>query len=422
MTENGKISKRFEKGQALILVVASAVGLIALLALTLDGGFALMRRRAAQNAADAGALGGARELCESGSAASAVAVAIKYAIIYNSAQSATETSIDGIVTVDAVAQYNSFFAGIFGIGQIEVAARAKAGCFAPGLGEGVLPTAWSCNPPVDVGLPTPDASFTFGDCEVLAIDPRTLEIRQGTDENSLYNFHHTWYPELYIIMDSGKTGSDDIVCVYPPERTPEEGEIQCDLDGDGINDLLADGDRSWLDLDGGGGGSNELVDWIEGDAELEIVIHTWIPGQQGVTTSVFKAAAKRVGDIALVPVFNAICETDPFILTNCLSIAHGGSYTPGTDFIAYAGGTFTSYFHIIGFAAFYISCVQTVQVDPEKSPEGCPGYRLAREAGIIEGSEKTLEGYFINKGFLQGISGQPSDGVDAGVYTVYLIE
>jgi len=414
VTVKSKISRRFESGQALILVVASAVGLIALLALTLDGGFALMRRRDAQNAADAGALGGARELCESGSAASAVAVALTYATTYNSAQSATASSVEGIVTVDALAQYDSFFAGIFGIGQIEVAARAKAGCFSPGLGEGVLPIAWSCNPPISDDTATPDASYTFGDCEVDSIEPLTLQLRRGDTAASIAAFHATWYPELYVVMDSGKTGDGDIVCVDPPGGTPTEGEIDCDLDNDGNDDLLADGDRSWLDLDGGGGGSSSLVGWINGTEDIEVNIHSWLPGQQGVTNNVFSAAYGRVGDIVLVPVFNAICEQDPFTMTSCLEIPH--SPYSGQDVVIYTGGTFTSYFHIIGFAAFYISCVDAASTGP------CPGHTLAVDSGIFGNEEKTVEGYFINKGFLQGISGQPSDGVDAGVYTVYLIE
>jgi hypothetical protein len=209
-------------------------------------------------------------------------------------------------------------------------------------------------------------------------------------------------------MDSQKT-SEDIVCL------PEPGGIQCDLDDDGNNDLLADGDRSWLDLDGGGGGSKFLADWIIDGFPDEIFIHTWIPGQQGVTTTVFYAAATRVGGISLVPVFDAICEGSPYDYTACFLLPHSGTYS-GQDYVVTTGGTFTSYFHIIGFAAFYISCVHGGNLG------ACPGHTRAVDLGSLAEDAKTVEGYFINKGFLQGIAGQPSDGVDTGVYTVYLVE
>ena len=51
--------RKTEKGQALILIVFSIIGLIAITALAVDGGNAFLEKRRAQNAADASALGGA---------------------------------------------------------------------------------------------------------------------------------------------------------------------------------------------------------------------------------------------------------------------------------------------------------------------------------------------------------------------------
>jgi len=64
-----------ERGQIVILVVVALVALLAMIGLAIDGGQALALRRSAQNAADAAALAGAREIgqivarCQSGSAA-----------------------------------------------------------------------------------------------------------------------------------------------------------------------------------------------------------------------------------------------------------------------------------------------------------------------------------------------------------------
>jgi len=53
---------RDERGQALVIMVFALIGLLAFVALAIDGGNTLTERRRAQNAADAGALAGARTL------------------------------------------------------------------------------------------------------------------------------------------------------------------------------------------------------------------------------------------------------------------------------------------------------------------------------------------------------------------------
>ena len=52
--------KNFESGQALIVIVFALVGLIGMIALTVDGGFAYSDHRHAQNAADTAAFAAAR--------------------------------------------------------------------------------------------------------------------------------------------------------------------------------------------------------------------------------------------------------------------------------------------------------------------------------------------------------------------------
>ena len=53
---------RAERGQALVLVVVIMIGLLAVVGLAVDGGTAFLERRRMQNAADAAALSGTREL------------------------------------------------------------------------------------------------------------------------------------------------------------------------------------------------------------------------------------------------------------------------------------------------------------------------------------------------------------------------
>jgi Flp pilus assembly protein TadG len=54
------IRARRERGQTLIIIAVALVGLLALAGLAIDGGNLFMKRRRAQNAADAGALAGTR--------------------------------------------------------------------------------------------------------------------------------------------------------------------------------------------------------------------------------------------------------------------------------------------------------------------------------------------------------------------------
>ncbi|MBN1642893.1 MAG: hypothetical protein JXA09_16775 [Anaerolineae bacterium] len=60
MSKHEQTRARFERGQALVIVGAALVGLLVLAGLAIDGGSLFMERRRAQNAADAGALAGAR--------------------------------------------------------------------------------------------------------------------------------------------------------------------------------------------------------------------------------------------------------------------------------------------------------------------------------------------------------------------------
>jgi hypothetical protein len=62
MTHSSTLSSENERGQAIVLAALAMVGLLAFLALAIDGGNTLTERRRAQNAADAGALAGARQL------------------------------------------------------------------------------------------------------------------------------------------------------------------------------------------------------------------------------------------------------------------------------------------------------------------------------------------------------------------------
>ncbi len=372
------------KGQSLVLVALLLVVFIGLLAVVLDGGYGYLQRRAAQTAADAGALAGASEWCATGIASLAVDTAWEYAVQRNEALLATATLSDGIVRVETEILFSTFFGTIFNRPQLIASAEAEAGCFNPGEAEGIMPIAWSCRQPTDWPAPDPDEPISnYPQCEMI-------------------------FNKTYIIMDS-KSTKEDFVCIDldDPGSSPP-GALDCDYDDDGINDVLAGGDRSWLDLDGGGGGASEMVNWINGARIEELPIHTWLGGESGVINSVFQAVEARIGDTFLIPVFDKYCtEKGKLPQTACPEL-----WDPGEDETIVSVGSGQLYYHVITFAAFTVTCVDA---PPSYGP--CPGH----DAAGLPKNVKTIEGYFTNE-FSSSVRGKPSDGgVGAGVYSVYLI-
>ncbi|MEA3345827.1 MAG: Tad domain-containing protein [Chloroflexota bacterium] len=117
-----------ERGQVMVIVALAMTAMLAMSALVLDGGYAYLQRRRMQNAADAGALAGARELCsEEGNPE---ATAVDYAQ-RNRAEDVDEDDVDidgNTVTVTAHTTFDTFFAGVIGVPEMSISAEAKASC------------------------------------------------------------------------------------------------------------------------------------------------------------------------------------------------------------------------------------------------------------------------------------------------------
>ena len=113
-----------QKGQVVVIAALAMVVLVGFLALAIDGGNANAQRRAMQNAADPGALAGARALALG---EDTEAAATEYAVNHNGADSA-EVTVDGqTVTVVARKSFPTFFAGVIGIPEMATSAEATAG-------------------------------------------------------------------------------------------------------------------------------------------------------------------------------------------------------------------------------------------------------------------------------------------------------
>lgn len=315
-----------ERGQTMVLVGLMILTFIAILALVLDGGLAYASRRKAQNAADAGALAGAAELCHGGTAASAKTVAETYAITNNLATMASATitnttSSSGttrLVKVDATVAYSTTFAAVLGMPSGKALATARAGCFPVCGSTAVLPVAWSCRSPV--GLPE------SSNCQI-AFGPGNT----------------------YIVMDNLKLAVD-AKCISAG------GSIDCDLNNDGVDDMSVGGDRSWLDLTGNDAPS-DTKSYLLGGFGGVVTQHWWLSGNDGVADTIFQTAATLVNKTVTVPVFDLKCKPDPNAVPPivCPPNPLPHPIEDNIDHIAQAGSS-TDY-HIIAFADFKITCV-----------------------------------------------------------------
>ena len=122
---NGWVRRR-QDGQALVQVAVAMVVLLGFVSLAIDVGHLYAERRRMQNAADAGALAGAHELCF-GTAANAEAKALEYTTVRNGAEEADVSIQEWEVGVVARETVELWLASIF-VPDIEIKAEAAAAC------------------------------------------------------------------------------------------------------------------------------------------------------------------------------------------------------------------------------------------------------------------------------------------------------
>jgi hypothetical protein len=426
-----------EKGQSLVLVALGLLAFVAILALVLDGGNAYAAKRQAQNAADAGALAGATYMCKNHDVAGGLTTAQTYAIA-NGAEDPPEVYASlssGTVVVTATVTKNTFFAGVIGFTQVSPRAVAEAACRPP-IGLGVLPVAWACRSTVVGGMNVPGedcAQIKIADCGGNPYDLDCTYVLMDSVKVRDNNKGGKCDPEVTDPNNSKYCYTqNDLVCsAHGPDINPSYGcsyvapnTTDCDLNNDCVDELMTGGARSWLDLDGSGGGASDLTSWVTGSQiPPPIPPHKWIPTENGVTTSIFHTVASSVvGKDVILPVFNNTCNGVPNTYVNPETLAQC-TYGPDDDrSIASSNANF----HVITFSMFHVTCVQTgkskVSAEPgyvyNNSKHNCNGHQEAVSNGSIDDNDKTIEGYFkeLNLG---GFSG-PGDWFDTGTFTVIL--
>ena len=414
---------RKESGQSLVFLAIMMLVFVGILMLGIDGGMAFAKRRAAQNAADAGALAGARTLCITKDAMAAYNDATTYAETYNEAADSLVSVGSRTVIVTTTIPYSTTFAHFFGFDEVTAQATAEAGCFSPTIADGVLPVAWACRPPV-TGWPSNSTRcqqqwITWVQLQAYMALPTPHVCDPGGVEVC---------PELYIVMDS-YSYDNDLWCM---QDTPP-GVLDCDLDGDGEIDWLTRGGRSWLDLDGKNDadhdcsvttseGLPELREWIRDGYDCDLSQHTWVPEDTGNQRDLYEETETRrqTNPLVLIPVFDDYCpDGDPRNAStwpDCQNKWHGNTviHQPDSiDDIHLDTAQQPQYFHIETFALFYITCVRL------NNGDYCVGAERLETLNGNEPSLKSVEGYFIT-GTVPGLGGRGDPNVDTGVYTFYL--
>ena len=257
----------WERGQTLVVVALVLVALVAFLALIVDLGNVYAQRRLMQNAADAGALAGARALAL-GKDETTVRNAInQYTVVRNGAQAYQAHILTDTLTVTVTKRFNTYFASIVGVPTFDMLATARAGYSFPGSWNGGL-------------MP-------------MAVHKDAIPDEPGVTVE---------------IWDDDKVSSDDNL------------------------HIVADGQRGWLNFNGGAVGDSELVDWVTNGYPGKVDVDDWINGTPGSKTSALHAMdVVRTGTTIFVPIYDSV-----------------RSGVMGSGSIDY---------HIVGFAAFYVKMV-----------------------------------------------------------------
>jgi len=282
-------------GQVLVLVALSLLVLLGIVALAVDGGNLYAERRKMQNAADAGALAGARVLCyeESSTFDDVEEEARIYAIDYNGAEGA-QVTVSGSLTVTVVATETAttFFARVIGFPTADIAARASAMCQGPEGAGGLWPLA--INEIVytnDITVPCGSLFYAFVSINISDIE--------DIDDCNFGATEFTFYEE-----------PDDCAVSGIPVNFPAADEIG----------HIGPGDMGWLrffepsepysDPCGGNCGANDLNCWLEYSHPGPISVGDCIPGEPGGNASTQNTIEEQACEIRNLILFDRECTAD----------------------------------------------------------------------------------------------------------------
>jgi hypothetical protein len=350
-----------EKGQVIVLLAIMAVTILAFILFLVAGGMVMINRRQAQAAADAGALAGARMLCEKNPDAASIAVA--YAM-QNNAASADASIAGNNVTVNATANRGSGLIGIFP--GTSSPATATAACIIPS--NGVMPVAWFCADPA------------VAYCGVDMFDWDVSHIPSGT---------------LYLVVDPSSTKEDDpwATCegtTYTTSKgTTVVGKMICDITANGLHvKVLGNGQRSYIqDVCKDSNPKNCLQAILDGISGASSITLGSYPIHPGAIDSFYQTLASHVPYVYVLPYY------DSFDAKNV---------------------------YVKGVASFMVTCASW---QPGKT-NGCPGKAIWLDANTKAnknfGGAWTMEGYFVKNYPVDIVNPGSIDAPNMGTYYISL--
>jgi hypothetical protein len=278
---------REETGQTLVQVTLMLVVLLGFAALAIDAGFVYSERRHMQNAADAGALAGAREMCITGDQRLAEAAARRYALTENGAAS-VDVLFSGeggnIVNVTAHIPADPILAGVIGGGTTNVGADAAAACGAATSACGLWPIAFEHE--------LWDSTGCGQDMVVWNA------MNEGQNVKCSVNGETRPICDCYDCEDgkNGENGIDDGPDDFVVVTTVSRGWLD-------LSDMI---DPRYRDICSGGG-ANLLRCWILSNTSAPVSLSACIPGNTGVKTADLIAANDRAQtpeNVVSIPLFS----------------------------------------------------------------------------------------------------------------------
>jgi hypothetical protein len=261
------------------------VVLFLFLALAIDMGHIYAERRRCQNAADAGALAGARERCfEPQWMTTWKPKALAYAnqnlrADYSPTVDPYLENGDWWVTVDVMEVVDTYIAGIIGMDTVNVGATATAACGGATSGCGLWPVTFS--------------------------------------EGGFMNIYDELGCGAEFYVWNGKKNDED-----PTEDILLDCDVcDCDEDGDGVEEIIGNAGRAWVDFtdvvddqeypdhcaQSSGCGESEIKCWVTDDSGTKITLPACIPGTRGTKAGAHKDVedrAKSSDPYVSIPLYN----------------------------------------------------------------------------------------------------------------------
>lgn len=290
---------RHQSGQAAVLIALALTVIAGMLALILDGGYIYLERRRMQNAADAAAFAGARELAlRADNSADSERRILRQINTYAERNGTPDTN--GVPEDENNNNVQAYF--LDSNNQV-LGSRIGTNGYVPANAVSVLVQARKEFPTFIAGIigsPTAAAQAIsqarYGPVSALTgLAP--IAVRQ-------FNFA---YGQTYTIWDDDKTEAD-----------PTSG-------------IIVGGQRGWLNFNGGNVSNDELRDWMLYGYNGRVETGMWINGDPGTRSSAVQAAGERIGQVIIVPIYDTV--------------------RPGQN------GNGTLDYHIVGFGAFRVTAM-----------------------------------------------------------------